>query len=167
MQTVYLGLGSNKGERISYIEKAIEEISGLSNTKIFARSEIYETEPWGNIKQEDYLNSVIGIQTELSAEDLLNELKSIEKLIGRKENKKWSEREIDIDLLFYGNEVINRDQMKVPHGQIENRRFVLVPMKEIAPGFLHPVFKKSIAQLLEDTKDKLKVFKYKLSGTEK
>jgi len=167
MQTVYLGLGSNKGERISYIEKAIEEISGLPETKMFVRSGIYETEPWGNIEQEDYLNSVIGIQTELNAEDLLKELKSIEKLIGRKENKKWSEREIDIDLLFYGNEIIDKDHMKVPHGQIENRRFVLVPMNEIAPGFMHPVFKKSISQLLEDTTDKLKVFKYKLSCTEK
>lgn len=167
MQTVYLGLGSNKGERISYIEKAIEEISGLPETKIFVRSGIYETEPWGNIEQEDYLNSVIGIQTQLNAEDLLKELKSIEKHIGRKENKKWSEREIDIDLLFYGNEIIDKDHMKVPHGQIENRRFVLVPMNEIAPGFMHPVFKKSISQLLEDTTDILKVFKYKLSCTEK
>lgn len=166
MQTVYLGLGSNKGERISYIEKAIEEISGLPETKMFVRSGIYETEPWGNIEQEDYLNSVIGIQTELNAEDLLKELKRIEKLIGRKENKKWSEREIDIDLLFYGNEIIDKDHMKVPHGQIENRRFVLVPMNEIAPGFMHPVFKKSISQLLEDTTDKLKVIKYKLSSTE-
>ena len=167
MQTVYLGLGSNKGKRISYIEKAIEEISGLPETKIFVRSGIYETEPWGNIEQEDYLNSVIGIQTQLNAEDLLKELKSIEKHIGRKENKKWSEREIDIDLLFYGNEIIDKDHMKVPHGQIENRRFVLVPMNEIAPGFMHPVFKKSISQLLEDTTDILKVFKYKLSCTEK
>ena len=167
MQTVYLGLGSNKGKRISYIEKAIEEISGLPETKIFVRSGIYETEPWGNIEQEDYLNSVIGIQTQLNAEDLLKELKFIEKLIGRKENKKWSEREIDIDLLFYGNEIIDKDHMKVPHGQIENRRFVLVPMNEIAPGFMHPVFKKSISQLLEDTTDILKVFKYKLSCTEK
>ena len=166
MQTVYLGLGSNKGERISYIEKAIEEISRLPATNIFVRSGIYETEPWGNIEQEDYLNSVIGIQTELKAEDLLKELKSIEKLIGRKENKKWSEREIDIDLLFYGSEVIDKDHMKVPHGQIENRRFVLVPLNEIAPWFIHPVFKKSISMLLEDTTDKLKVHKYKLSSTE-
>ena len=167
MQTVYLGLGSNKGERISYIEKAIEEISGLPETNITVISGIYETEPWGNIEQEDYLNAVIGIQTELNAEDLLKELKSIEKFIGRKENRKWSEREIDIDLLFYGNEIIDKDHMKVPHGQIENRRFVLVPMNEIAPGFMHPVFKKNISQMLEDTTDKLKVYKYKLSSTEK
>ena len=167
MQTVYLGLGSNKGERISYIEKAIEEISRLPATNITVISGIYETEPWGNIEQEDYLNAVIGIQTELNAEDLLKELKSIEKFIGRKENKKWSEREIDIDLLFYGNEIIDKDHMKVPHRQIENRRFVLVPMNEIAPGFMHPVFKKNISQMLEDTTDKLKVYKYKLSSTEK
>ena len=69
--------------------------------------------------------------------------------------------------MFYGNEIIDKDHMKVPHRQIENRRFVLVPMNEIAPGFMHPVFKKSISQMLEDTTDKLKVYKYKLSSTEK
>lgn len=167
MQTVYLGLGSNKGERISYIEKAVSEISLLRDTEIFVRSGVYETEPWGNIEQNDYLNTVIGIHTELNAEDLLKELKNIEKVIGRIENKKWSEREIDIDLLFYGNEIIDKDHMKVPHGQIENRRFVLVPMNEIAPDFAHPVFQKSILELLNETTDKLKVFKFKLSSTEK
>ena len=154
-------------DRIKNINNAVEKIKKRKETKFICSSSIYETEPWGNIEQEDYLNSVIGIQTELNAEDLLKELKCIEKLIGRKENKKWSEREIDIDLLFYGNEIIDKDHMKVPHGQIENRRFVLVPMNEIAPGFMHPVFKKSISQLLKDTTDKLKVFKYKLSCTEK
>ncbi len=167
MQKVYLGLGSNKGERISFIEKAVAEIGNLPGTEIFIRADIYETEPWGNIEQDDYLNTAIGIRTELAADDLLIELKRIEKQIGRMETKKWSEREIDIDLLFYGNEIIENDKMIVPHGQIENRRFVLVPMNEIAPDHIHPVFKKSISQLLGSTSDNLKVFKYKFSNTDK
>lgn len=167
MKEVYLGLGSNKGERISFIDKAVSEIGLLPGTEIFTRAGIYETEPWGNIEQDDYLNTAIGIKTVLNADDLLKELKRIEKLIGRMENKKWSEREIDIDLLFYGDEIIEKDNMIVPHGQIENRRFVLVPMNEIAPDLIHPAFKKSISQLLSSTSDNLKVFKYKLSNTEK
>lgn len=167
MQKVYLGLGSNKGERISFIEKAVAEIESLPGTEIFIKSDIYETEPWGNTEQDDYLNTVIGIRTEIAAEDLLFELKRIEKQIGRMGNKKWSEREIDIDILFYGNEIIENENMTVPHGQIENRRFVLVPMNEIAPDHIHPVFKKSISELLGSTTDNLKVFKYKFSNTEK
>lgn len=167
MKEVYLGLGSNKGERISFIEKAVSEIGNLPGTEIFTRAGIYETEPWGNIEQDDYLNTVIGINTTMNAEELLKELKRIEKHIGRMENKKWSEREIDIDLLFYGDDIIDNDNMIVPHGHIENRRFVLVPMNEIAPDLIHPVFKKSISQLLDSTTDNLKVFKYKLSNTEK
>ncbi|HMS35295.1 MAG TPA: 2-amino-4-hydroxy-6-hydroxymethyldihydropteridine diphosphokinase [Ignavibacteria bacterium] len=167
MKEVYLGLGSNKGERISFIEKAVSEIGHLPGTKIFTRAGIYETEPWGNIEQDDYLNTVIGINTTMKAEDLLKELKRIEKHIGRMENKKWSEREIDIDLLFYGDDIIDNDNMIVPHGHIDKRRFVLVPMNEIAPDLIHPVFKKSISQLLDSTTDNLKVFKYKLSNTEK
>lgn len=167
MKEVYLGLGSNKGERISFINKAISEIELLPRTEVFISAAIYETEPWGNIEQDDYLNTAIGIKTELNAEDLLKELKRIEKLIGRIENRKWSEREIDIDLLFYGDEIIEKENMKVPHGQIENRRFVLVPMKEIAPELIHPVLKKSISQLLNCTSDKLNVFKYNLTNTEK
>ncbi len=167
MKVVYLGLGSNKGERISFIKKAISEIELLPCTEVFISGAIYETEPWGNIEQDDYLNTAIGIRTELKAEDLLKELKRIEKLIGRIEKRKWSEREIDIDLLFYGDEIIEKENMKVPHGQIENRRFVLVPMNEIAPELIHPVIKKSISQLLDSTSDKLNVFKYNLTNTEK
>lgn len=167
MKEVYLGLGSNKGERISFIEKAVSEIGNLPGTEIFTRAGIYETEPWGNIEQDDYLNTVIGINTTMNSEELLKELKRIEKHIGRMENKKWSEREIDIDLLFYGDDIIDNDNMIVPHGHIDKRRFVLVPMNEIAPDLIHPVFKKSISQLLDSTTDNLKVFKYKLSNTEK
>lgn len=160
MATAYLGLGSNKGERISYIKDALSEIGKIKNTKIVRSSSVYETEPWGIKEQEDYLNSAVEIETELEAVSLLKELKSIEKRIGRTGNVKWSEREIDIDLLFYGNEIIENDFMNVPHKQIENRKFVLIPMHEIAPDFIHPVLKKDMSELLKNTADKLKVKKY-------
>lgn len=163
MPIVYLGLGSNKGERIHYIESALLEISKIKDTKIICSSSVYETEPWGNIKQDDFLNSVAEIYTSLDAENLLKALKSIEKKLGRTENKKWFEREIDIDLLFYGKELINNESMNVPHPQIENRKFVLIPMNEIASNFIHPLLNKTISALLKDTKDDLKVIKYQTS----
>ncbi len=158
--TAYLGLGSNKGDRICYIENAVLEINKIKDTKVIQSSSVYETEPWGNVAQDDYLNSIIEIETELTAENLLKELKNIEKLLGRTGNKKWFEREIDIDLLFFGNEIIINDFMEVPHPQIRNRNFVLIPLNEIAPSLIHPVLQKTSKDLLGETKDNLKVSKY-------
>lgn len=166
MITAYLGFGSNIGERISFIADAISEIEKIKDIKIIKSSSVYETEPWGNIRQDDYLNSVIEIETILEANNLLLELKSIEKKLGRTDNEKWSEREIDIDLLFYGSNIIDDEFMKVPHQQIENRMFVLIPMNEIAPDFIHPVLNKTISELLKDSNDKLKVVKYETSKIE-
>lgn len=160
MPKSYLGLGSNIGDRISFIENALTEISKIPDTKVVKMSSVYETEPWGEIRQDDFLNSVIEIDTKLDAAILLKELKEIEKKLGRNKTAKWSEREIDIDLLFYGIEIIENDVMNVPHLQIENRRFVLFPMAEIAPDFIHPVLKKSISELLKETTDELNVIKF-------
>ena len=131
--------------------------------RLINSSSVYETDPWGKENQDDFLNSVIEIETELSAENLLKELKHIEKKSGRINNSRWSEREIDIDLLFYGNEVLVNETINVPHRQIENRKFVLIPLAEIAPEFIHPVFKKTISELLEHTTDKLNVVRYQTS----
>lgn len=167
MPTAYLGLGSNKGERISFIETAITEIAGIEKTKLIRTSSVYETEPWGIKGQGDYLNSAAEIRTDLSAEELLRALKGIESRIGRTVTAKWSEREIDIDLLFYGNDVLNNKTIHVPHAEIENRKFVLIPMNELAPDLIHPVLNRSISELLLETSDDLKVMKYSLIKSDK
>lgn len=167
MPTAYLGLGSNKGERISFIETAITEIAGIEKTKLIRTSSVYETEPWGIKGQGDYLNSAAEIRTDLSAEELLRALKGIESRIGRTVTAKWSEREIDIDLLFYGNDVLNNETIHVPHAEIENRKFVLIPMNELAPDLIHPVLNRSISELLLETSDDLKVMKYSLIKSDK
>ncbi|HMS64156.1 MAG TPA: 2-amino-4-hydroxy-6-hydroxymethyldihydropteridine diphosphokinase [Ignavibacteria bacterium] len=163
MVKAYLGIGSNIGERISYIENAISEINKISGIKITKISSVYETEPWGEIKQDDFLNCVIEIEADIEPEGLLKKLKSIEKKLGRNKTAKWSEREIDIDLLFYGNEILLNEFLKIPHLQIEKRKFVLIPMAEIASDFIHPVLKKSVKELLAETTDDLKVIKYQTS----
>ena len=167
MPVAYLGLGSNIGERISYIERAMEEIRKIKNTKVLKESSVYETEPWGISDQDHYLNTAVEIETELEPDILLIEIKRIETRIGRTGNKRWSEREIDIDILFYGEDILENEFMKIPHAQIENRKFVLIPLNEIAPKLIHPVFKKSINELLKESRDNLQVFKFKSEKSEK
>jgi 2-amino-4-hydroxy-6-hydroxymethyldihydropteridine diphosphokinase len=158
----FLGLGSNLGDRAEYIAKAIEEIGSLKDTKITKEASLYETEPWGFKEQPDFINSAVEIETSLSAEELFTGVKSIEQKLKRQSVGKWQEREIDIDILFYGSEIIHTEKINIPHKEIENRKFVLVPMKELAPDFVHPVFNKSIEELLSYSKDSLVVKKYEL-----
>ncbi len=154
--TAYLLLGSNEGNRQQWLSDAVRHIEA-SCGRIMNRSSIYTTAAWGIEEQPDFLNIAIAIDTELSASDLLQEILSIEKLLGRERKVKWGQRTIDIDILFFGNEIIDRPELKVPHPFIQDRRFALAPMNEIAPDLVHPVFNKTIAQLLRDCPDPLEV----------
>lgn len=158
---VYIGLGSNIGDKEEYIIKAESEISKIRNTKVLKSSSLYKTEPWGIKDQDFFLNSVLEIQTSLNPSELLAELKRIELILGRKKREKWLEREIDIDLLFFGDFILEIENLKIPHPEISNRNFVLVPMCELKPGFVHPVLKKTVKELLNDSKDSSAVTKLK------
>jgi 2-amino-4-hydroxy-6-hydroxymethyldihydropteridine diphosphokinase len=161
MSKVYLSLGSNIGDRLAYIKNALKEIKHLKNTKVLKSSSIYQTEPWGYKKQESFLNLIISIETGKSPLNLIEDLKEIEYRCGRQLRDKWLEREIDIDILFFEDYILKSEQLEIPHPQIQDRRFVLVPLNEIEPGLIHPVFNKSVKELLEITKDKSKVIKHK------
>ncbi len=153
MAKVFLGLGSNVGDRYKFIINAIKEIKIIQGVKLVCSSSVYETEPWGNKEQNRFLNSVVEVETDLKSLSLFRELKLVEKKLGRAENIKWAEREIDIDILFYDDDIIRNNTLEIPHHEIENRRFVLVPLDEIASNLIHPVFKKTVSELLETTDD--------------
>lgn len=153
MARVYLGLGSNVGYRYKFITNAIEEIKKIQGVELLNSSSVYETEPWGNKEQNRFLNSVVEVETDMEVLTFFRELKLVERKLGRVKNIKWAEREIDIDILFYSDEIILNDTLEIPHHEIEKRRFVLVPLEEIASDLIHPVFNKTILELLETTDD--------------
>ena len=155
MAIAYLGVGSNMGYSKAHLDDAIEHLSMCGTvTKV---SFFYKTEPVGDIPQDWYLNCVVKLKTKLSPHDLLKELLSIEKNMGRVRTMKNSPRIIDIDILTYDNLVISEADLAIPHPRFHERRFVLIPFAEIAPDVLHPTLKKSILELLKDTSDSSKV----------
>ena len=158
MVNVFLLLGSNLGDRISFLNQAIaligEEIATVSVT-----SSVYETESWGKTDLPDYLNQVVMISTDLSALIILEKALKIEQVLGRKREEKWGSRTIDIDILFYGQYIIDEPDLKVPHPELHNRRFTLEPLAEIAPLMIHPEINKNILQLKTELKDNLIVKK--------
>jgi 2-amino-4-hydroxy-6-hydroxymethyldihydropteridine diphosphokinase len=150
---VFLGLGTNLGGREAWIKKALELIT-KSVGRITACSGIYETEPWGFVSRNNFLNMVIRVLTDMKPSDLLEKLAIIENQLGRKRNEgKYISRTMDIDILLYGNSVIDSPDLKIPHPLIQDRRFVLVPFCDIAPELIHPVLNKTFAALLKECKD--------------
>jgi dihydroneopterin aldolase / 2-amino-4-hydroxy-6-hydroxymethyldihydropteridine diphosphokinase len=160
LEKVFLGLGSNVGNRKQYINQAVIETSLIKGFKFIAISSLYETGPWGLKSQRNFLNCVLIGSSSLKPLELLNNLLKIEKRLGRKKRVKWGPREIDIDILFYGNKINKRGKPAVPHPLICERNFVLIPLNELAPGFVHPLFKKRISTLLKESKDTGSVRKY-------
>jgi len=158
-QEAYLGLGSNLGDKKRNIEKACDLISNEIG-QIIGSSSFYVTEPWGVNNQDEYLNCVVRIFTDLEPGFLLAKLHSVEDKIGRVRDEKWGPRTIDIDLLYYGKYVIDRDDLIIPHPELTERNFVLTPLAEIAPDYQHPVFKLTNKELLDFCADKSKVVKF-------
>jgi 2-amino-4-hydroxy-6-hydroxymethyldihydropteridine diphosphokinase len=158
MNQVFLLLGSNLGDARANIFKAKQAIEGLGEN-ISAYSSLYVTQAWGKEDQPDFLNQVIEISYEGEAKNLLNKLLAIETSLGRTRDQKWDARVIDIDILFFGNQIIDDPDLKIPHPQIPNRRFTLIPLKEIAANFIHPLSRKTVSQLLSECTDPLSVKK--------
>ena len=135
----YLGLGSNVGERHRFLQRAMEQLRGIEAVRLVWVSPVYETEPYGKKEQDPFLNAVVQIGTELPPESLFQELKRIEAAVGRTPGERWGPREIDIDILVYDGLVHQSETLKVPHPDLEQRKFILVPLNDIAPDLIHPV----------------------------
>ena len=159
MNKVYLLLGSNMGNSKLQLSTAIAQIKKQIG-RVTRRSSLYSTAAWGNTQQPDFLNQVIIVETVLTALQTMQTILSIEKQMGRLRTVKNAPRIIDIDILFFNKEMIELEQLTVPHPQIQNRRFVLVPLNQLSPNLQHPVLKKTIHQLLIHCPDKLNVKKF-------
>lgn len=150
-------LGTNLDDRMNNLARAqtfiVDQIGEL-----YLESGIYQTAPWGNTKQDDFLNKVIAVQTFLKPRKLLEELLSIEKEMGRVRTEKWAPRLIDLDILYYNRLFVKEEGLSIPHPHLQDRRFVLVPLAEILPNFIHPVLHQTSAELLAQTGDVSEVF---------
>lgn len=147
MTTAYIGLGSNLGDRKSFINKALKMLVETENIRVARASDIIETTPLGGVNQPGYLNAAAKIETSLTAEKLLKTLVDIETSLGRAREGKWSSRTIDLDLLLFGNEVINSPDLTVPHSQMHLRSFVLKGLCQLDGNLLHPVIKEPMKEL--------------------
>ena len=159
MNEVYLLTGGNIGNRLEYLSKAKEQIEKRCGS-ILKESSVYETAAWGKEDQGAFLNQVLKIETTLQPGELLKTILEIEEYLGRKRELKYGPRTIDIDILFFSNDIISQHSLKVPHPQMQNRRFVLAPLNEIAPDKIHPSLYKTISQLLAECPDPLAVNKF-------
>ncbi|MDB5257844.1 MAG: folK [Chitinophagaceae bacterium] len=156
LTNVFLLLGSNLEDPGKQLQIARELIANKVGALVQC-SAVYWSAPWGNEDQPAFLNQVIQLSIAYSSDDLLHRLLFIEQEMGRQRLVKWGSRIIDIDILYYGQEIIAQSHLKIPHAEIANRRFVLIPLQEIAPDFLHPVLNVSTTVLLERCEDKLEV----------
>lgn len=155
---VYLGLGSNLGNRQENLDLACQRISENIGA-IVAQSSIYETAAWGLTEQDDFLNQVICISTRYKAPEVLAKILAVEQSMGRIREVKWGARIIDIDILYYNTDIIKLSNLTIPHPFIKDRRFVLVPLAEVAPDFIHPCLQQTNATLLANCADTSEVLK--------
>jgi len=149
MRNIFLGFGSNLSNREGNITLARELIRKIPGVRILGSSSLFETEPVGITDQPRFINAVVEIETSLPPRELLERVKEIERKIGRQKTFRWGPREIDIDILTYGNQTIHDDILTIPHPEMTKRVFVLLPLLEIAPEFVHPASNKTVRELLE------------------
>lgn len=153
----FIGIGSNLGDPLSNCLDAIEKVVSLEQITLSKRSSLFRTEPVGVRDQNWFINGVIEVKTAFSPRTLLETLKVIEYEMGRREGERWGPRIIDLDILFYGQEIIDEEDLVIPHPELHKRAFVLIPLNEIAPYVIHPAFGVSIGGLMERLDDRNEV----------
>ena len=167
MTIAYIGVGSNIGDRVGYVQQAHCLLNDTEGIQVLESSSLYETEPVGYKDQEWFINAVLKTETTLSAEELLNQCFRIENQLGRvrhPELPKNGPRTLDLDVLFYDNKVINTDIMEIPHPRMHQRAYTLVPLLELDEDMLHPVFNKTISELHENLDEPEEVYLYGTRG---
>ena len=162
MAIAYLCLGSNIGDKVGYVQQAVKMLTSTGMVTVVRSSALYETEPWGNKDLDWFVNAVIEVKTKLSPRELLDLCKNTEIQMGRKNVKsdKYEARIIDIDILFYGDLIVDEPDLKIPHEHLHERAFALVPLLELIPDYEHPKYKKSLLQLHEELEALDDVFLY-------
>ncbi|OGP89467.1 MAG: 2-amino-4-hydroxy-6-hydroxymethyldihydropteridine diphosphokinase [Deltaproteobacteria bacterium RBG_16_47_11] len=146
----YIGMGSNVGNKLLRCQEAIFEILKIDRNKLLSQSSFYKTQPLGYTDQDWFVNGVIKVETNLEAHELLGSVQALELNLGRRETFRWGPRVIDLDLLFFDEEQIQAGDLVIPHPLLHERQFVLIPLAEIDPYLMHPVFKKTIQELLNN-----------------
>ena len=159
--TAFIGIGTNVGDRKKHIEQAMRLLENPPNVKIIKSSALYVTEPIGYVGQDWFLNCVVEITTTIPPHELLYHCQAIEEQMGRTRTMMWGPRTIDLDILLYNDECIADDALVIPHPNMHKRRFVLVPLVEIAPDIIHPTLNKTVTDLLQNLKDTHKVDVYR------
>ena len=163
MAIAYLSLGSNIGDRIGFVQQATSLLGAADGISLIRTSAFYESEPWGMNSKNWFVNAVVEVKTTLSPQKLLEECQRVETQLGRKrlpDTKGYQDRTIDIDVLFYNKDIINDENLVVPHKYLHLRAFTLVPLLELIPNFEHPVLHKTISQLHDDLENPEMVFLY-------
>ncbi|HUP11050.1 MAG TPA: 2-amino-4-hydroxy-6-hydroxymethyldihydropteridine diphosphokinase [Niastella sp.] len=163
MNKVFLLIGGNMGDRLQNLHQAITLLAETVGP-VIQQSAVYETAAWGKTDQAAFLNQAILLNTALSALELITAVLLVEERMGRHRSEKFGPRVIDIDIMFYNEEIIDEPHLTIPHPQMQNRRFALVPLNELAPAMVHPVLKKTIEELLLECKDELPVINYNATG---